>query len=203
MLGISAQGLLQRYGSQLLFGGLGFSIAPGAACVLTGPNGSGKSTLIKLLAGFETPTRGHIAYTDEVGKPFPAEQLPLQLGWYGPYMGSYRQLGLGEWLRLHFRLRACILPTADAVLAALDLTEHAHKPLAALSSGMQQRAAVGAALFTAGRLLLLDEPTSNLDEARAAQMLALIQAYQGARTLVLASNLPREMGICTQQVSLG
>ena len=74
----------------------------------------------------------------------------------------------------------------------LDLEAHIEKPLQFFSSGMLQRLSVGLALVSDTPLLLLDEPTSNLDTVQATKLISLIEKYSANRTLILASNLERE-----------
>lgn len=191
----------KQYGTQTLFRGLELAIEAGSTWLIKGANGTGKSTLLKILAGYERPTWGSIGYT-LAGHKLDPDQLALHLSWYGPYIGRYSQLKLQEWYGLHFRFRPCLLGSAAQCLEATQLSAHGSKRLSELSSGMLQRAAVGLALFTQSSLLLLDEPTSNMDSERAEQTLGLIDTHLNGRTLVLASNLEREQSLCKQCLPL-
>jgi ABC-type multidrug transport system ATPase subunit len=104
---------------------------------------------------------------------------------------------------LHFKLKPCRLSGGiEACIEALNLAPHRQKALRHFSSGMLQRAKLGLALFSASDVLLLDEPTSFMDEANIRFALSLIEQHQGNRTLLLASNLPHEMELAPLKVSL-
>lgn len=158
---------------------------------LVGTNGSGKSTLLRIIAGQLAASEGRVrcAYAHQ---PLPLAQLYRHLSWSGPYLDPYFELTLREHLDLHFRFRECLLPDPYELIDLLDLRAHRDKPLRRYSSGMLQRVKVGTALFTRSALLLLDEPTSNMDQANADRILGLIAEHTRQRLFVLASNLARE-----------
>ena len=191
MMAIEAQGLGRQFNQHWVFRNLSFSIAAGGSLAILGANGAGKSTLVKLIAGQLTHTAGTLTHT-LAGKALEPENLYSHLSWCAPYIEAYPALTVRESFALHFRFKACLLSGAAECLDALQLTAHAHKPLHQLSSGLLQRAYLGLALFSQSALLLLDEPTSHMDEGNAAFVLSLVDAHCAGRTLVLASNMERE-----------
>lgn len=159
--------------------------------VLIGRNGSGKSTLMRIFAGQLSQSEGELEY--RIGnKKLPVGNLYQYISWSAPYLDMYLDLSLAEHLNLHFRFKECLLNHPQEIIDVLKLNEHEHKKLRYYSSGMLQRAKVGMALFTKSPLLLLDEPTSNMDTQNAALMLDLIHTYSQNRLLILASNMERE-----------
>jgi ABC-type multidrug transport system ATPase subunit len=169
---------------------------------LVGTNGSGKSTLLKIIAGQMAPSEGKMTVCWQ-GAPLPLEKLYRHLSWSGPYVELYSDLTLREQIDLHFRFNACRLPAPLDLIELLDFQAHQHKPLRWYSSGMMQRLKVGLALFTRSELLLLDEPTSNMDQANAQRMLALIAEHTQDRLFVLASNMDREYQSAGHIIHLG
>lgn len=184
-----------------LFRQLSLELGPGDSLALIGHNGSGKSTLLRIIASQMIPTEGKVTLQMN-GKPVPANQMYQHLSWSAPYVGLFPELTLREQFRLQARFRSMLLPETE-FLSALALANEADKPLRFYSSGMLQRAKVGLALFAKSELLLLDEPTSNMDEGNAALIQELLSSFQGDRILVLASNLEREFGNINRQIHLG
>lgn len=186
---------LQQVGKQFyrrwIFREITLDLAPKAKIALVGTNGSGKSTLLRIISGQLSPTEGQITFHRNHTR-LSIGRVYQHLSWAGPQIEMYPDLSLEELLKLHFQLKSCLLAQPEEMIDLLHFRGHHQKPLKYFSSGMQQRAKVGLALFTQSDLLLLDEPTSNMDSENARQMLALIDRYSQNRTLVLASNMERE-----------
>lgn len=199
---IELNALGKQFYRRWLFRGISQQLASGDQLGITGVNGSGKSTLMRILAGQMAPSEGKVNYL-LAGSRLPQAEAYRHLSWAGPYIELYPDLTLAEMIRVHFRFRDCLLPDPGQIPALLDLEGHAHKALRLFSSGMQQRARVGLALLTQSHMLLLDEPTSNMDGGNARRMLDLIQAYRQERILVIASNLERELECTSRQLHLG
>jgi ABC-type multidrug transport system ATPase subunit len=186
---------LQQVGKQFyrrwIFRDVNLELSSPSKIALVGTNGSGKSTLLRIIAGQLSPSEGSITFKTG-SQRLPISQVYQSLSWAGPQLEMYPELSLEELLDLHFRLKPCRLENPFSLIDLLDFRGHHQKPLKFFSSGMQQRAKVGIALFTQSALLLLDEPTSNMDEANAQRMLGLIEEHSQDRILVLASNMKRE-----------
>jgi ABC-type multidrug transport system ATPase subunit len=182
----------KKYYNRWLFRRLDVKLQSGDRLALTGPNGSGKSTLLKVIAGQTEATEGRVIMEAEAGNPVNPESYYRYLSWSGPYIDLFDDLSLSEHISLHFRFRECLLKDPFEMVQILDLEAHQSKPLRYYSSGMLQRVKVGLALFTRSKLLLLDEPTSNMDGENAARMLDLIHRHSADRIFILASNMERE-----------
>lgn len=191
----------KKYYQQWIFKDLSYDINPGNHVAVIGSNGSGKSTLLKLISGQALPSSGKISFSNSFG-PIPYSQIYLHLSWAGPFLDPYPDLTLLEYTNLHFRFKQCLLPDKSEIISILRFEKHIQKQLRNFSSGMLQRLMVGMALFSKSDLLLLDEPTSNMDTENAAYTLALIKKYLGDRTYVLASNLPREYESISSKILL-
>ena len=168
----------------------------GAQWLMLGPSGSGKTTLLHVLAGILRPSSGQVTV---------AEQDVMALS--PSALDRFRGKNIGIVLqRLHLIDSLTVLnnlllaqymagEAQDAarvreVLASLDLADKAHAHPHELSHGQAQRVAVARAVVNKPKLLLADEPTSNLDDARCLQVLNLLQAQAAAcgATLVIATH---------------
>jgi tungstate transport system ATP-binding protein len=169
-------------------------IQAGEVVCLLGPTGAGKSTLLRLLAGLEAPVQGSI----HLGKhPLGRRGTPLEvqrrltLVWQRPLLlaGSVHD-NTAYGLRL--RGRRGPLPEVDEMLRRLGLDGLAARPAQGLSGGETQLVAVARALVLRPEVLLLDEPTANLDPARVALVEGVIDAVRretGATVVWATHNL--------------
>lgn len=194
----------KRFGRRVLFRRLSFGLDGGQALAVTGANGSGKSTLLRLLAGVLRPSKGAVTLHLD-GRALPAEARPLHTGLVAPYLNVYDGFTAAE--NLEFLARARRLPAAaarrTAVLDLVGLADRADDLVATYSSGMKQRVKYAAALLAEPPLLLLDEPTTNLDAAGLA-MVERVMAYQrtAGRLLVIATNTAAEAAGCDTEVRI-
>lgn len=196
---------LENIGKQFyrrsLFQGLNLELQSGDSLALVGTNGSGKSTMLRIIAGQLSPSTGKVSYRLQ-GKLIPSIERYRLLSWSAPYISLFPELTIREQFRLQRKFKKELI-SEEKFLKTLELEAHADKPLRFFSSGMIQRAKVGLALFSQSHLILLDEPTSNMDSHYASLILGLIKEYQGDRILILASNLTREYGELSHQIHLG
>jgi len=176
---LSLKGVRHRYGAREVLRLERFEAAQGEKWLVLGPSGSGKSTLLHLLAGLLKPTQG----TVEAARPIGIVPQKLHL---------IASLTVAENLLLAQYLAGARQEPARAaqVLASVGLAERAAARPHELSHGEAQRAAVARAVMNRPRLLLADEPTSNLDDAHCAAALDLLeaQAAECGATLVVATH---------------
>jgi heme exporter protein A len=172
-------------GERLLFAGLGFTLEPGAALVLTGPNGSGKSSLLRLLAGLLPPAAGALRWN---GRPVAddREAQRARLLYLGHQEGLKPTLTVGEMLRLHARLRGAPADPGGA-LEALGIGGLADLPGRQLSAGQRRRVGLARLLVCPAPLWLLDEPTVGLDAAGLAAFRAIAAAHRRAGGAIVAA----------------
>jgi ABC-type Fe3+/spermidine/putrescine transport system ATPase subunit len=146
------------------------SIAAGELVALVGASGSGKTTTLRIAAGYEIPDSGKVLLTDESGATRDITHEPPQRRGFGmvfqhyalfPHMSVEHNVAFGLEARgVGKRER---LERAREALAGVGLEDKAARPVQALSGGEQQRVALARALVISPRVLLLDEPLSNLD----------------------------------------
>ena len=156
---VSGRDIAISYGARHVLEGVDLSLAPGRFVAMIGPNGGGKSSLLRVLAGTQAPTAGHVVRTGRVALVAPSSNppgdlTPFDLASYG--LASRRKFW--QWS----------LASDDAMrvrdaLARCELSERANDPVALLSAGEVQRTWIAAALATAPDVLLVDEPTTHLD----------------------------------------
>ncbi|MBD2721351.1 ABC transporter ATP-binding protein [Hymenobacter armeniacus] len=197
---LTATGLGKRFQRDWIFQGLTRTFRPGSATAVLGPNGAGKSTLLNTLSGQLLPTQGELTY-ELAGRAVPVEDVPQHLAYAAPYLELLEELTLLELLQFHtsFKpLRPGITP--DKLIDVMYLENARQQLVREFSSGMKQRLKLGLALYAAAPLLLLDEPTTNLDATGVAWYQEHVQATRAGRTLLLSSNVPAEYAFCDEQL---
>jgi ABC-type multidrug transport system ATPase subunit len=201
---IEAQGLGRRYGRQWIFKNLSHDFRPGTATAVLGPNGAGKSTLLSILAGQLLPTAGAVRY-EHAGRELPVADVPRQLAYCAPYLDLPEDFTLLELLAFHTRLKPLQAGVSAADLVDIMYLQKAkNQPVREFSSGMKQRLKLGLALYAAAPLLLLDEPTTNLDATGTAWYLEHVARVrqQADRLVIVSSNVPAEYTFCEAQVRI-
>lgn len=199
-----ADDLGHRFGRRALFRHLSFAVEPGERVAVTGSNGSGKSTLLRILAGVLRPTEGTVTLIAD-GTAVEPEERPLHTGLVAPYLNVYDGFTTRENLR--FLAQARRLSDADAhiqdLVGLVGLAGRADDLVQTYSSGMKQRVKVAAALLGRPVLLLLDEPSTNLDEA-GLRMIDRVTAHHVDRggLLLLATNDAAEAARCDRVISV-
>jgi multiple sugar transport system ATP-binding protein len=162
---LKLQQLGRRVGRQQLLESLSLTVAPGEILALLGPSGCGKSTTLRLLAGLDPPSSGQILLgNDDITTAPPADRgvaLVFQSYALYPHLSVERNLSLGPELR--GTRPELINEEINRILDLLQLQDLRHRKPAGLSGGQRQRVALGRALLRRPRLMLLDEPMSNLD----------------------------------------
>ncbi|HET6568922.1 MAG TPA: heme ABC exporter ATP-binding protein CcmA [Rhodothermales bacterium] len=201
---IIVQNLGKHFGRRVVFRRLSFSVSAGEVLAVTGANGSGKSTLLRMLAGVLGPSKGSIRLERD-GEAVPDEQRPLATGLVAPYLNVYDGLTARENLQFIARARHARGWTEriEQTLDFVGLSCRADERVATYSSGMKQRIKFAAALLTRPPLLLLDEPSSNLDPAGIAMVeRAIVRQRTEGGLLVLATNDREEAEKCDRVIRI-
>jgi ABC-type multidrug transport system ATPase subunit len=202
MLTIQVQKAAKRFHYEWIFKNLDLELSSGDSLAITGGNGSGKSTLLKCLAGATPLTQGSIAYRTESGQ-LEEESWFRSLAIAAPYMELPEEFTLLEGIDFHFQFKKRFgHSSSQELVELLGLEKHKHKALSQFSSGMKQRVKLGLAIFSEVPLLLLDEPTSNLDKQGIAWYLDTMDRSAKGRIVVVCSNEPREYAFCQKKISL-
>lgn len=157
-----------------------FEIAPGELVTLLGPSGCGKTTVLRMLSGFETPTKGRILIGggDVTNTPPNKRDTAMVFQSYGlfPHMNVFENVAYG--LKLRKMEKGAIQEKVTKFLDMVGLGPLAKRPPSRLSGGQQQRVALVRSLIVEPSVLLLDEPLSNLDALLREQMRVEIRRLQ-------------------------
>jgi len=163
---LEIQAIEKRWTDDVTVGPVSLTIGRGEILALLGPSGSGKTTILRLLAGFEHADGGRILVgSDEVTAVPPARR---RFGMVFQHYALFPHLDVGENVAFGLQGAGSREQTATRVSAALalvDLAGYERRKVHELSGGQQQRVALARALAPEPRVLLLDEPLSNLDPA--------------------------------------
>ncbi|MCI0698751.1 ABC transporter ATP-binding protein [candidate division KSB1 bacterium] len=170
---------------------LALEIREGEFFSILGPSGCGKTTTLRMVAGFEVPDAGSIFFDDENVTSLPPEKRHTGMVFQNyalfPHLTVFENVAFG--LRARKHPPAEISPRVAAALDLVEMRELQNRPVTQLSGGQQQRVALARALAVQPKILLLDEPLSNLDA----------QLRRTTRTEL--KNLQRRLGITTIYVT--
>jgi putative ABC transport system ATP-binding protein len=177
--------------------GVSLEIRPGRLVAIVGPSGSGKSTLLNLIGTLDTPSSGRLLFDGrEIGRLSAAARADFRATNLG-FVFQFFNLLPGLTARQNVELAAAIAGRdrrtsrrrAGALLEQVGLGERVDAPARNLSGGQMQRVAIARALINQPRLILADEPTGNLDQRNAAQILELLRAQAtGERAVAIVTH---------------
>ncbi len=173
--------------------GLELEVGTGSAVAITGRSGCGKSTLLNLLSGIDQPDRGSIVLDGrDIGslrEPARTEFRRAHIGFVYQFFNLVPTLDVEENVRLALELNgvrgAEARRRSAAMLDRVGLGDRLTSAVDALSGGEQQRVAIARALVHEPSFVLADEPTGNLDEATAAEIIPLLRTLVRARDATL------------------
>jgi len=155
----------KSFGEKRVLDGVSFAVPRGEVLALLGPSGSGKTTLLRIVAGFETADRGSIRVGEERIERLPPARRDF--GMVFQHYALFPHLSVGENVAFGLESRKIakrqVAERVAAALARVDLVGFERRRISEISGGQQQRVALARALAPEPRVLLLDEPLSNLD----------------------------------------
>ncbi len=155
-------------------------IEPGEFITLLGPSGCGKTTTLRMIAGFETPTGGQVRLDDQLINRVAPNHRPMAMVFQSyalfPHLSVYDNVAFG--LKLRKLSAQDIRAQVEAALTSMNLSQFAERAPHQLSGGQQQRVALARALVMRPKVLLFDEPLSNLDAKLRVQMRGEIRRLQ-------------------------
>jgi heme ABC exporter ATP-binding subunit CcmA len=197
MSAVALRGVGRAYGERVVLRDVSVDLPSGQVLVVFGPNGAGKSTLLRILATLLRPHAGEVSV---LGHELPGEgwSVRARIGFLGHDPLLYADLTARENLRYLARLYGRGEDRIEPLLSELGVAGRADEPLRTLSRGTVQRVAVCRTVLHEPDVLLLDEPTANLDPAAA----ELVRPLLGRGTRVIASHDP-ERGLEEADVVLG
>lgn len=202
---ITTNDLSKDFNRRLIFRDISFSLSSPSSLAITGKNGAGKSTLSKILAGLISSTRGSITYTMN-DKQVGIEEFKHHIGFVSPYLNLYDEFTALENLQLLSRIRATTQQNESRMkdlLNLVNLWQRRDDLVGTFSSGMKQRLKYAFALLHNPIVLILDEPTSNLDEEGIEFVQRMVKQQKEEGVLIVATNDKEEAGWCAQEIHVG
>lgn len=215
---LEAKDITVRFGGVVALDGVDFAVPEHTAVGLVGPNGAGKTTFFEVISGLRSPNEGQILFqgTDITGVP-PRRRARLGISRTFQRLELFGELTVRQHLLLSLRrrhrqslLREILVgdrestherASIDGILESLDLMRVAHLPAAVLSLGIGRLVEVARALASEPRLLLLDEPSSGLDDVetdRLVDVLGGVHRDRGLALVIVEHNLSLVLGFCDE-----
>lgn len=199
---ISLQDIGRRFNRDWIFRGVDYVFADNKSYAILGPNGSGKSTLLQVLNGSLAPSTGRLNYFYN-DTAIEAGEVYRYLSLAAPYLELIEEFTLSEMIDFHFKFKPFKPGINKAeMIALLGMESSKHKMIRYFSSGMKQRLKLAIAFCSDTPMLMLDEPTSNLDTQGVDWYLSLVQKFAENRLTIICSNQEHEYSFCNEKLSI-
>lgn len=193
---IITENLGKKFRNEWIFRNLNYEFQSGESYTFIGANGSGKSTLMQVLSGFMPHSEGLINYQYSQ-KSLTIDDYYKHLVIAAPYLELIEDFTLTEIVEFHVKFKPFKnnLSTSEFI-DFIELPKAQNKEVKFFSSGMKQRVKLGLAFWSDCEILMLDEPTSNLDAEATSWYLRNVQEHSKNRLLLICSNQPSEYEFC-------
>ena len=191
----------RRFNQEWIFRNLSYSFNSSGKYAILGPNGSGKSTLLSVLLGSLSLSEGKISYAGQA--EISPDTVYSKMSLAAPYLDLIEEFTLQETIDFHFQFKKTH-PLVDkkAILELLGLEKSQDKALKYFSSGMKQRTKLVLACCADTPVLILDEPTSNLDNQGVDWYHELINKFTSDRLVIIGSNQEHEYSFCKNFIQI-
>ncbi len=196
---IRVRHLWHRYGSMDVLRDVNFEVRPGEIFGFIGPNGAGKTTTIRIMATLLEPMAGRVEI-DGIDVALDPEKVRRIIGYMPDHAGVYDRITVREYLEFFADAYGVAeIGVVDVVIELTELTKLQDRLVAALSKGMKQRLQVARILLHDPKVLVLDEPASDLDpRARIEIRDLLLELRELGKTIFLSSHILTELSdVCT------
>lgn len=198
MNSLRAENVSKRFGSRDVLRDISCLLRSGSITGIVGANGSGKSTLAKVLSGVLRPDAGivELSMGDSI---IERADIPFHCGFVAPYLSLYDEFTPIELLELHGALHSKQFSreSINDVLVRVGLEVRGNSRVRTFSSGMRQRVALALAVSHEPAVLVLDEPSTTLDEdGRRMLSVEVLRAAERGAIVIIASNDTREIEMC-------
>lgn len=198
---IILQHLGKRFNYDWIFRGIEQEFISGRSYAVLGPNGSGKSTLLKVISGQLSPSEGVIQYSND--QIINADSVFKHLSYAAPYIELIEEFTLHEFFEFHCSFKKIINDhSVSDLIEICGLGKHKNKLLKSFSSGMKQRVKLTASILSKSEILLLDEPSTNLDKEGVDWYMDLIKNNLSERIVIIGSNMEREYNFCDVSIDI-
>lgn len=199
---IKLDNVAKRYRFEWIFRNINYEFNSESSYAILGPNGAGKSTFLKILSGHLSPSKGSITFNKN-GSIIEKDLIYQQVSYAAPYIDLIEELTLVEAIEFHKKFKPFLnnLQTKD-LEKLLQFSKSSHKEVKYFSSGMKQRLKLVLAICSDTDILLLDEPSTNLDKQGVNWYLDLINEYRNDRLVIVASNAEVDYSFCDKQLNI-
>ncbi len=200
---VHAVSVKKTFGRRLIFSSINFELIDKGIFGISGPNGSGKSTLAKIISGLISPSSGKVVHKFNSAEIIP-EKLHNYIGFVSPYLVLYDEFTASENLDFIAKIRGILTDKKkiEDLLKQFLLFNRKDDLVKTYSSGMKQRLKFIFALMHSPNVIILDEPTSNLDEEGKKSVYKIIGEEAENKIVVIASNEERDLLLCGDKIVL-
>jgi len=213
----------KRFNREWIFRHCNYQFHQGSTYAITGSNGSGKSTLLQVIAGALTHSEGSIECKDtgylivdkqannsgtqhpvsSIQSPASSINLYQHISIAAPYLELIEEMTAKEMLHFHAQFKPLVDSIShNEILKIVGLENAVNKQIRYYSSGMKQRLKLAQAFFSDNPVLLLDEPTTNLDADGIALYHHLINNYSSNKLVIVSSNDKQEYDFCKEVIAI-
>lgn len=201
---IILENISKKFNYEWIFRNVDYTFQSGQAYVILGANGSGKSTLMQIVGGNLLATSGSIKHIDGT-KEISSDLLYRHVSISAPYLEVIEEFTLPEILEFHRKFKPFRNNLTDSqIIEITGLTKVRNKPIRYFSSGMKQRVKLTLAIMSDTIVVLLDEPSSNLDKQGVEWYQQLVGNNLDDRIFIVCSNSQgHEYSFCTHQLQIG
>jgi branched-chain amino acid transport system ATP-binding protein len=200
---LEVQEVVVRFGGVVAVNGASFDVPEGQVVGLMGPNGAGKTTLFNVITGLQDPTHGRVRFDGrDITGDAPRKRALAGIGRTFQRLEVFGSLSVGDNIRVAAEMRGLTDPEGirDGLLDRVGLTAFADTPADAVPTGIARLTELARALACDPRLLLLDEPSSGLNEQETASFAALVRslaADDGRSVLIVEHDVELVLGLCS------
>ena len=200
---LKAESINKTFGRRLIFSNINFNLNSSTVFGISGPNGSGKSTLVKIIANIISLSSGKLLHNFN-GTEIKPEKLHNHIGLVSPYLVLYDEFTAYENLNYFSEIRGVSFDKdkVDNLLNKFLLLNRKGDLVKTYSSGMKQRLKFIFALMHSPKLLIFDEPTSNLDEEGKESVYRIVENEGKINIVIIASNEKSDLQYCNQIIKL-
>jgi len=202
MMKINLEHIGRRFNREWIFRDVNYVFESGISYAILGANGAGKSTILQVISGSLSSSEGIISYSND-GTLLNPENVFEHLSFAAPYLELIEEFTLTELIDFHFRFKKYRSGlNRDLLIELIGLKHSEHKAIKNFSSGMKQRVKLALAFCSDTEMILLDEPSSNLDQQGLEWYLSLTEHYSSDRILIICSNQIQEYSFCKEQLNI-
>ena len=201
---ITLENIGKRFNREWIFRNISHEFLIGNKYSILGTNGSGKSTLLQIIAGAVSQTEGEITWQKANGTRQMEEALFKKNSYAAPYLEFAEEMTWKEAVKFHGKFKQFVSGFSEEKIIQLSgLEASADKELRNFSSGMKQRAKLTLAILSDTPLLLLDEPSTNLDANAVKWYQNLISEFAKEKLVIVCSNYNKEeYSFCNEEFIL-